>query len=422
MRDFTMALESQQQIKLITKQESFAVPDTPLAVPGNIDEKALNELVNQLLKETHPDYLKSKQFDFIAAGELLRTTLDEHLKERAISTETTVDIEYVQRTPAPEPEDSILHDDWISGIHTCADKWILTGCYDNSVNIWTSHGKSIVSLKEHSNIVKDVKWISKDEPQKGFVSVSHDLTGILWEWEEGTSKAKPFLTLKGHSRGIDCVGVSPNSEKLATGGWDTTLKIWSARLEKDNEEPVAKKIKGKSDGTVRTPLNTLEGHKETVSSVCWIDNHDIVTTSMDHTIKIWDAELNGIKNELVGQKAYLSSSWSVLSKHLLTTSADQYIRLYDPRSTEGVVCKTTFTSHNGWISSVDWSPYSEYLFLSGGYDTKVKLWDTRSPKAPLYDMQGHEGQVLRVDWSNKKYLISGGADNSVHIFKNRDMM
>lgn len=59
--------------------------------------------------------------------------------------------------------------------------------------------------------------------------------------------------------------------------------------------------------------------------------------------------------------------------------------------------------------------------MSGGYDASVKLWDTRSSKAPLYNLQGHQGQVLTVDWSNSKYLVSGGSDNSMHIFKNRDL-
>lgn len=123
----------------------------------------------------------------------------------------------------------------------------------------------------------------------------------------------------------------------------------------------------------------------------------------------------------MGQKAFLSLSWSPLSNTILASSADRHIRLYDPRSTEGSLCKTTFTSHTLWVSAVTWSSYNENLFMSGGYDAAVKLWDTRSPKAPLYDLRGHEGQVLSVDWTNKKYLVSGGSDNSVHIFKNNDV-
>lgn len=40
-----------------------------------------------------------------------------------------------------------------------------------------------------------------------------------------------------------------------------------------------------------------------------------------------------------------------------------------------------------------------------------------SAKAPLYDLIGHNDKILDVDWSNSKYVVSGGADNAVRIFK-----
>lgn len=99
-----------------------AVPDVPLSVPGSIESNSLNELVNQLLKETQSSFLKPKEFDFLAIGHLLRVPLVEHLQDHGISTESTVEVEYIERTPAPEPQDSILHDDWVSGLET-SDKW-----------------------------------------------------------------------------------------------------------------------------------------------------------------------------------------------------------------------------------------------------------------------------------------------------------
>jgi ribosome biogenesis protein YTM1 len=63
-----------------------------------------------------------------------------------------------------------------------------------------------------------------------------------------------------------------------------------------------------------------------------------------------------------------------------------------------------------------WTRNSEYLFVSGSYDTLVKLWDTRSLKAPLYDLQGHEDRVWGVDWSLDQLILSGEADNSLKMF------
>lgn len=77
---------------------------------------------------------------------------------------------------------------------------------------------------------------------------------------------------------------------------------------------------------------TLPGHKEAISGVIWTENNEVVSSSWDHTIKVWDAELGGMKSEIVGNKSFFSISRSPLNRTLITASADRHIRLYDPRS------------------------------------------------------------------------------------------
>lgn len=93
----------------------------PYSVPSKINCSSLNKLVNELLQDTS-ESLKSIEFDFLIQGELLRIPLNDHLSERNISSEATIVVEYIERTPAPEPQNSILHDDWVSSIKTC-EKW-----------------------------------------------------------------------------------------------------------------------------------------------------------------------------------------------------------------------------------------------------------------------------------------------------------
>lgn len=89
---------------------------------------------------------------------------------------------------------------------------------------------------------------------------------------------------------------------------------------------------------------------------------------------------------------------------------------------EGAIVKSTFFGHSQWVQAVCWSKTEEFVFISGAYDKQVKLWDYRSPKAPLFDLMGHEDKVMAVDWSNPKFVLSGGADNSVRIFKSKKVL
>lgn len=409
------------QIRLVTKQNKYAVPDTPFTVPSTVCCNELNSLVNELLRGNHEEKQNGEiDFDFLVCGEILRVPLCEHLEEHCVSSELTVEVEYFERMPAPEPHDFLLHDDWVSAVEV-KDGWILTGCYDNTLHLWTVGGEHQLTIPGHEGPIRDVAWILLDDILATFVSVSHDQTAMLWEWNVATNSVECIHVCRGHVRGLDCVGVSPCKSKFASGGWDTYLKIWSAVIHEDenrgDEESLPKRMRmdhGTSQG--RTPLMTLQGHKEAVSSIEWTDMSEICTASWDHTIKLWDIEVGGIKSEVYGHKSFFDASWSPLNRTLITASADKQIRLYDPRSREGSLVKSTFTSHKNWVQCVEWSVADEHLFISGSHDHQVKLWDSRSPKASLFDLGGHDDKVLCCDWSNPELIVSGSSDSTLKVF------
>lgn len=418
---------AQMQIRFITKQEKYTVPNYPLSVPTTIVGSDLNDLVNELLKES--DLItQEKEFDFLIFSEFLRTPLIEHIGERGISTEQVVEIEYVERHLPPEPQDCFIHDDWVSAV-AVSHNWILTGCYDNTVHIWTTKGKHNLVIPGHTSPIKAVAWITVNDKNASFVSASQDQTAIIWDWNITSNSVDCVHICKGHERGLEAVGVNETGVLMATGSWDTMLKIWSTTAgddenkddhdNNDEDGKIAAKRSKRDHGKIRIPKRTMKGHKEALSGVVWTDKHEIVTSSWDHTLRIWDSELGGIKQEIPGSKSFFDVDYSCLSRTLITASADRHIRLFDPRSNEGSIVKATFSSHTQWVQSVRWSTTDEYLFLSGAYDNNVKLWDSRSPKASLFDLLGHEDKILACDWSNPKLVVSGGADNTVRIFKTK---
>lgn len=112
--------------------------------------------------------IKPIEFEFLINDEFLRVSLQEHLESREIATESVVEIEYVKRLPAPEPQDCLLHDDWVSAVHVCKD-WILSGCYDNTVQIWNLKGVHKVTVPGHTDPVKAVSWVYVDDKSAMFL-------------------------------------------------------------------------------------------------------------------------------------------------------------------------------------------------------------------------------------------------------------
>lgn len=98
------------------------MPDNPLAIESNVITADLNNLVNGLLKETNLSIGKAVEFDFLVCGELLCTSLAEHLEEKGASTEATLEIEYLERFPAPKPQECMMHDDWVAAVQANS-KW-----------------------------------------------------------------------------------------------------------------------------------------------------------------------------------------------------------------------------------------------------------------------------------------------------------
>jgi len=424
------------QVKFKTKQAKYAVADTPFSLGASIEGEDLSKLVNGLLKEkqdsidielTEIEEWKNVEFDFLLDGDLLRLPLIQSVREKSISTETVIELEYVEKYPSPKPEDSLIHDDWVACV-AGRTGLVLSGCYDNTVNLWNTNGDKLLTIPGHSGPVKSIAWIDVNEDgSSAFISGSHDQTLILWSLDSSRTSVDRMHVCRGHAGSVDAVCLNHDKTRFVSGSWDKSIKVWSAGLdpepgtsESDASSKKPKRLKESDDESrlhTRTPLLTLAAHGEGVSCIRWLEDKKIASSSWDHTIKIWDVETAREEKLIQGTKVFLSISYSHLSRLIAAGSCDRHVRIYDPRSQEGTIVKNSMTHHVGWVSSVAWSPSNENLLLSGSYDSVGKLWDLRSTSSPLYNLSGHEDKILDVDWSIPELMLTGGADNHLKMFR-----
>lgn len=424
---------SQVQISLFTKQKRFQCSDAPLSVLGSVTEAQLNELLKRLLIDDAEDtdaeeQLQTINFDFLLDGQILRCPLIQLCKEKEVSLETVIALEYIPQQAAPIAGKSFNHDDWVSGVKL-HDGMLLSGCYDCSVHVWSlKDGQKIVSAVRHVEPIKSVCFYNnnqnKDDNQSHFISTSQDQHMIIWDLNTTEGKVRPAVCCKGHSKSVECVAVRKDNNVIASGGWDSAVKVWSASPVADESdkqfydpESISKKKRQKVEqkGIPRAARHSFLNHTEAVTGVVWMSNNELSSCSWDHTIRFWDLNQQVETSQLQGSKAHLSVDYSPLNKCIITGSSDRHIRIWDPRDTGGKLVKQNLSSHVGWVTCVKWSPNNEHQCVSGSLDNHVKLWDIRSPTQALYDFEAHQDKVMCLDWLGNK-VASGGADCKVFTY------
>jgi len=59
------------------------------------------------------------------------------------------------------------------------------------------------------------------------------------------------------------------------------------------------------------------------------------------------------------------------------------------------------------------------VFLSAGYDGKVKMWDLRSTSEPLSVLKrantSNDDKVFAVAWNGASQILSGGTDSHISV-------
>eukprot|EP00792_Barthelona_sp_PAP020_P005176 TRINITY_DN2539_c0_g1_i1.p1 TRINITY_DN2539_c0_g1~~TRINITY_DN2539_c0_g1_i1.p1 ORF type:complete len:419 (+),score=109.82 TRINITY_DN2539_c0_g1_i1:51-1259(+) len=99
----------------------------------------------------------------------------------------------------------------------------------------------------------------------------------------------------------------------------------------------------------------------------------------------------------------------------ILAAAGEELCIFDLRGNDTLKPKNP---HQGSVNCIGFNHFNPNIFLSGGQDSIVKLWDIRNLSEPLYNFCGHDDEVFGVSFSpfNEVAFASSSADRKIAIW------
>ena len=241
---------------------------------------------------------------------------------------------------------------------------VASGGADGTARVWkVVSGDLVAVLSAHDNYVDAVAF-SPDA--KHLATGSTDHTARIWR----IADSRALIVLAGHRGAVRSVAYT-SAAGLLTASSDGTMRLWDATPEPALEADAASAFHPgppgsravAPDGTVAAiagqtvevvrPDGTrfqLQGHTADVNSVAFSrDGRSIVTASVDHTARIWDATSGRLVHPLRGHFASVSDARFSPDGRWVVTAGPTKVGLWDAETGQQV---TYIAGPGGRLTSV----------------------------------------------------------------------
>lgn len=147
------------------------------------------------------------------------------------------------------------------------------------------------------------------------------------------------------------------------------------------------------------------------------DGKLIVAGDKSANVKVFDVQSKALLREMKNHNAAVRcTTWAADGLHIFSGSDDKRALCWD-LATEQVLWSSK-AHHTDYVRALDASPVSADVFVSGGYDHTVKMWDTRQSEnhgSPVHSMVlDHPVEYTMFTPSGTMLLTASGSEVRVY--------
>ncbi|KAI1286832.1 Peroxisomal targeting signal 2 receptor [Halotydeus destructor] len=171
------------------------------------------------------------------------------------------------------------------------------------------------------------------------------------------------------------------------------------------------------------PIRLINAHQGEINSIEWnktrTDNHCVLTSSTDKTVKLWDSKTGSLMTTFNSQSPISSSSWSpLMSSTFASVSADGFLRIWNTKESSSERAVKELRCCTTGLTTVDWSRKNANIVVTGSNLGKIIGWDIRATSGPLFVINEHRKSVEKIKFSPhaENLFASVSCDNTTKIW------
>lgn len=315
------------------------------------------------------------------------------------------------------------------------DRLLATGGTDNMLHLWEGNTGKRVGLRplQHSNWVRCAVFAAD-----GKRLISGDSDGKIYVWNLAR-----YHALRGHTKRVRTVAVSPDGHTVATASFDGRIGLWETHSHGQPAFLAAQEGRQIMAGDFSPDgrlFAALDNHGElllwetetwqrrvtgpnlhnepSVALAFSPDSRFIAQGDLNGLVSLWDTATGALLTPPTqlhrGPASWiLTLAFSPDGSQLATGSRVRTIALWSVPDL--LPAGPVFDAHDNWVTYLLFAADGQTL-ISSGADGYVRFWDPDTGEEKEPPLSGHPGQVWQVNFDPQRgedVLVTLGGDGSV---------